>query len=209
LLNKFTCGGTGGVAGEYRQRLAEIRHTMKTVEGGEETIRARSLSCTLPQFRRACSLTFRDPWCARARHLQQSRGHSSSFTIDAGDDSDASDCPSDSTVGSSSSEPFSERRKSLDEAIQNVVSPVRTSSALPHWDDDICSLVMSFGRGRVQQSSSKNFLLLQDDEPVLEFGKYGSGRYVLDYKFPFNRIQAFACALSMFCWSLEEGEAHK
>ena len=55
--------------------------------------------------------------------------------------------------------------------------------------------------GRVTVPSVKNFQLIsqEDDENIiLQFGKISSNGYNLDFKAPFNMLQAFAVALSQF-----------
>lgn len=56
-------------------------------------------------------------------------------------------------------------------------------------------------RGRVTVPSVKNFQLIsqEDDENIiLQFGKISANGYNLDFKAPFNMLQAFAVALSQF-----------
>ncbi len=56
-------------------------------------------------------------------------------------------------------------------------------------------------KGRVSVASVKNFQLINTDEPndvVCQFGKIGEDRFHLDFKAPFNAVQAFAVALCEF-----------
>lgn len=56
-------------------------------------------------------------------------------------------------------------------------------------------------RGRVTVPSIKNFQLIPDDELnniILQFGKVDDDSFHLDFKAPFNALQAFAAALSQF-----------
>ena len=56
-------------------------------------------------------------------------------------------------------------------------------------------------RGRVTVPSIKNFQLIPDDELnniILQFGKVEEDTFHLDFKAPFNALQAFAAALSQF-----------
>lgn len=58
---------------------------------------------------------------------------------------------------------------------------------------------LNFG-GRVRVASVKNFQLTratdERKEVILQFGKIGDDRFVLDYKPPMSRLQAFAAALA-------------
>jgi tubby and related proteins len=56
-------------------------------------------------------------------------------------------------------------------------------------------------KGRVSVPSIKNFQLIPDDElnnVILQFGKVDDDKFHLDFKAPFNALQAFAAALSQF-----------
>lgn len=56
-------------------------------------------------------------------------------------------------------------------------------------------------KGRVSVASVKNFQLINTEEPndvVCQFGKIGEDRFHLDFKAPFNAVQAFAVALCEF-----------
>ena len=56
---------------------------------------------------------------------------------------------------------------------------------------------MNFKEERVLEPSSKNFVMLNKaNVDVFQFGKAAKGKYNLDFKFPFSRLQAFALALS-------------
>ena len=81
---------------------------------------------------------------------------------------------------------------------------------LPRWNPSIESLCLKFIGGRVLRSSKKNFLMCnapqrqhraeEQGEPCCQFGKVRSGRFNLDFRYPFSPVQAFAMALSTFCW---------
>jgi tubby-related protein 1 len=56
-------------------------------------------------------------------------------------------------------------------------------------------------KGRVSVASVKNFQLINTDEPndvICQFGKIGEDKFHLDFKAPFNAVQAFAVALCEF-----------
>ena len=56
-------------------------------------------------------------------------------------------------------------------------------------------------RGRVKIPSVKNFQIVSSDNVdnvLVQFGKIGDDRFHLDFKAPFNAVQAFALALSQF-----------
>ena len=56
-------------------------------------------------------------------------------------------------------------------------------------------------RGRVNTPSVKNFQITPEndiDDILLMFGKCGEDRYHLDYKTPFNAVQAFCLSISQF-----------
>ena len=56
-------------------------------------------------------------------------------------------------------------------------------------------------RGRVKIPSVKNFQIVSADNVdnvLVQFGKIGDDRFHLDFKAPFNAVQAFALALSQF-----------
>jgi len=47
------------------------------------------------------------------------------------------------------------------------------------------------------------FSLLDDNHPVLQFGKTSPTRFTLDFKFPLSPLQAFGIALSSFALDVE------
>ena len=54
-------------------------------------------------------------------------------------------------------------------------------------------------RVAVMMNSAKNFMLeLEGEGVVLRFGKCGTDRFWLDYKWPLSPLQAFGVALSTF-----------
>lgn len=64
--------------------------------------------------------------------------------------------------------------------------------------------------GRSIKQSLKNFQIISDpgnvlnEEVLFQFGNTGEDAYILDFKFPFSKLQAFAIAISsiedkMFC----------
>lgn len=77
----------------------------------------------------------------------------------------------------------------------------KVKSKLPRWNSDICSLSLPFPGGRVRASSSKNFILEDDQNEILMvYGKYGHQKYALDIYKTLCPIQAFGIALTMYSW---------
>eukprot|EP00744_Colponema_vietnamica_P012811 GILI01017968.1.p1 GENE.GILI01017968.1~~GILI01017968.1.p1 ORF type:complete len:360 (-),score=18.63 GILI01017968.1:180-1259(-) len=75
-------------------------------------------------------------------------------------------------------------------------------SKIPQWNDRLESLVLDF-RGRVTQGSAKNFQLCMDSRPdrvILQYGKCGDEKFILDYRYPLSMLQAFAVAMSSWKW---------
>jgi len=73
---------------------------------------------------------------------------------------------------------------------------------VPKWDDSARRYTMKFF-GRATESSVKNFKLAEDSlkkelHHKLLFGKTGEHSFSLDYRAPFNPLQAFAYALTSF-----------
>jgi len=94
---------------------------------------------------------------------------------------------------------------------ENDVSGVVTlSNKLPKWNHKLRCLSLHFGRKRVVESSSKNFLVYTDDvlhdrrraesadHAVFQLGKLDSRIFALDFRYPLSPIQAFAIALTAF-----------
>lgn len=93
---------------------------------------------------------------------------------------------------------------------------VGLASQIPRWDKAHGCLVMKFQRGRVKESSSKNFILFKDAEAgrgrsvapidpskaVLQFGKASDDEYALDFRGPIAPLHAFALALSSFAFRI-------
>ena len=55
---------------------------------------------------------------------------------------------------------------------------------------------------RVKEASVKNFLIVQNDNVICEFGKSGNDEYILDFVSPFTPLTAFALALSSLDFKL-------
>jgi tubby-related protein 1 len=51
-------------------------------------------------------------------------------------------------------------------------------------------------KGRVKRISIKNFQIVKDDDIILQFGRSGDDIFIMDFKFPFTPLQAFAVCLS-------------
>lgn len=90
---------------------------------------------------------------------------------------------------------------------------------LPEWNPQWGCLYLKFNRGRVKESSSKNFLVYDSavldgaphvnggkpagpDDAVLQFGKVASGTFVLDFRAPVGALQAFGISLSAFAFKI-------
>ena len=70
----------------------------------------------------------------------------------------------------------------------------------PTWNDAVGAHTLDF-RGRVTQSSVKNFQLVDEqnqDEILMQFGRVDKDVFTLDYQYPFSAYQAMAIALSSF-----------
>lgn len=69
----------------------------------------------------------------------------------------------------------------------------------PIWNSKHMSWSLDFG-GRVKVRSVKNFQLMEPNEKIksnfLVMGRIDSNTFALDYKYPFNALQAFCVALS-------------
>jgi len=67
----------------------------------------------------------------------------------------------------------------------------------PEWNKDMECYCLNF-YGRVKKASARNFqLIFPDDEDniILQHGKINSNEFNIDYREPFNIVQAFACSL--------------
>jgi tubby-related protein 1 len=51
-------------------------------------------------------------------------------------------------------------------------------------------------KGRVRRMSVKNFQIMDDDNLILQFGRSDEDSYIMDFRYPFTPIQAFAISLS-------------
>lgn len=70
----------------------------------------------------------------------------------------------------------------------------------PIWNEQSGSYALNF-RGRVTESSVKNFQIIQKDdssETKMQFGKTGPNSFTCDYSHPLSAILAFGIALSSF-----------
>jgi hypothetical protein len=84
-----------------------------------------------------------------------------------------------------------------------VISSDRTTKQYhnrdPIWDPQYNSWTLNFG-GRVKMKSARNFQLMEDNETTvhnyLVFGRLDPNTFILDYRYPFNTVQAFCLALS-------------
>eukprot|EP00341_Mesodinium_pulex_P007732 CAMPEP_0116994852 /NCGR_PEP_ID=MMETSP0467-20121206/68394_1 /TAXON_ID=283647 /ORGANISM="Mesodinium pulex, Strain SPMC105" /LENGTH=67 /DNA_ID=CAMNT_0004693033 /DNA_START=426 /DNA_END=625 /DNA_ORIENTATION=- len=59
----------------------------------------------------------------------------------------------------------------------------------PFWNVDVLKL-----SNRIKESSIKNFQFVQEDEVILQFGKYSEVEYALDFREPFNLLETFCLA---------------
>lgn len=78
------------------------------------------------------------------------------------------------------------------------------TSRRPRWNAKHKSLSLDF-RGRVSMASAKNFQLespftMSQGSSLLLFGKVAEQKFVLDYRAPLGRVQAFAAVLSTTHW---------
>jgi hypothetical protein len=103
--------------------------------------------------------------------------------------------------------------------------PVKIASQIPVWDSHRNSLMMTFLRNRIRESSNKNFVFYRSEQvrggsssssssssnnkwrvgsqvstqnALLQFGKYENNVYSLDFRKPVAPLHAFAIALSTF-----------
>jgi hypothetical protein len=70
----------------------------------------------------------------------------------------------------------------------------------PTWNESVGAHTLDF-RGRVTQSSVKNFQLVDErnqEEILMQFGRVDKDVFTLDFQHPFSAYQAFAVALSSF-----------
>ncbi len=68
----------------------------------------------------------------------------------------------------------------------------------PEWNQEMECYCLNF-YGRVKKASARNFqLVFPDDEDniILQHGKINSNEFNIDYREPFNLLQAFACSLA-------------
>jgi len=77
----------------------------------------------------------------------------------------------------------------------------------PEFDQVKKSLVLHYTGGRVVCPSSKNYVITKnmsglsgeaEKEILMQFGKKASNEYILDFKGPISRLQAFGMAIGMF-----------
>jgi len=87
---------------------------------------------------------------------------------------------------------------SSEEALPSYCFAVQTKE--PVFDAYTNSYRLNF-HGRVTVPSIKNFQIIHPDDPnetLCQFGKVESDRFHLDYRRPFNALQAFCVALASF-----------
>jgi len=73
----------------------------------------------------------------------------------------------------------------------------------PVWNDEVESLVLDF-KGRSVMSSAKNFQLALEKRPdhvVCQFGKIGTDKFSLDFRYPLSCVQAFGMSLTTMNWA--------
>jgi hypothetical protein len=78
----------------------------------------------------------------------------------------------------------------------------RLATKSPVWNDEVESLVLDF-KARNVLSSAKNFQLSLGQRPehvICQYGKIGTDRYSLDFRYPMSCIQAFGISLSTMFW---------
>ncbi|TMW61300.1 hypothetical protein Poli38472_013763 [Pythium oligandrum] len=105
---------------------------------------------------------------------------------------------------------------------------VKIGSKLPVWCPEVNSLMLKFHGGRIREASAKNFMLMIEDEPVLngtagatartdspsgqgvdnnrvvmQFGKFSKSKFALDFRYPLAPVQAFAVGLSSCAWNVK------
>jgi hypothetical protein len=197
----------GFPAGQLRQRLATITHSLAKIDcGSEDAGVARRIGIRFPAL-------VPDADAASVAN-ERADGDASN------DDDDRSRDPGPPSVdlmpaGWCSRQP------------RNEGNTLALSNLLPEWNRRMQSLCMKFVNGRVLMSSKKNFLvacrtseassgrgggrLLSNPRMgrrCIQFGKVRFRRFNIDYRNPVSPVQAFAVALSMFRWrGGEEKEA--
>lgn len=71
----------------------------------------------------------------------------------------------------------------------------------PQWNEELKGFQLNFG-GRIGMPSVKNFQLCdrrdENQNVVMQFGKWSADRFALDFRYPINATQAFCIALTSF-----------
>jgi len=73
----------------------------------------------------------------------------------------------------------------------------------PVWNEEVSSLVLDF-KGRTVQSSAKNFQLslgARREHVVCQYGKIGTDKFSLDFRYPLSCVQAFALSMTTMFWA--------
>ena len=76
-------------------------------------------------------------------------------------------------------------------------SPHRLVNLKPEWNKDMDCYCLNF-YGRVKKASAKNFQIVYEDDNdniLLQHGKVSKDEYNIDFREPFNFVNAFAVSL--------------
>lgn len=71
------------------------------------------------------------------------------------------------------------------------------SNLKPEWNEALDCYCLNFF-GRVKKASAKNFQMVYDEDPdniILQHGKVSADEYNIDFREPFNFVNAFAISL--------------
>ncbi|KAL0585229.1 hypothetical protein ABG067_004933 [Albugo candida] len=210
-FNTFSCCNTNESAdlspeGADRQLLADITHHTKLA--GEVGSEMRCFSVIIPAIME--DKRSRVIWCPRlSRSVTPSRGTPRSALT--------------RELLTSPSPRNKQNRFTFDDP---TVDRIRIESKLPVWCSQVNSLMLKFHGGRIREASSKNFMLMLDEESIpkkdkvpksraldrcevdtdaqqvlMQFGKYSKSKFSLDFRYPLAPIQAFAIGLSSCAWA--------
>nr|CCA22972.1 cleavage induced conserved hypothetical protein [Albugo laibachii Nc14] len=210
-FNTFSCCNTNESAvlsheGADRQLLADITHHTKLA--GEAGSEMRCFSVVIPAIME--DKRSRVIWCPRlSRSVTPSRG-----------------TPRNVLARELVTSPSPHNKQNRFTFEDLTGDRIRIESKLPVWCSQVNSLMLKFHGGRIREASSKNFMLMLDEDSkskkdklhkfsalercevdtdvqqvLMQFGKYSKSKFSLDFRYPLAPIQAFAIGLSSCAWA--------